>query len=100
MVGCAAICGNGSALGGGFTLGSGTTFGGGSGGWIWTGKKVTGRGGDGTGLEVGGDRVVDVIQLEKSSRSLEIAESCSLWTASGVSVMAHDRKLSAWTMRS
>ena len=83
MVGYAAIHGNGSTLGGGSTLGidnnlgSGTTFGGVSEDWIWTGKTGKGRGGYGTGSGVGGDRVVDGIQLEKRSRILDMAESCS-----------------------
>ena len=77
MVGCAAMRGNGSTLGGGFTLGSGTTLGGGSGGWNWTGKTGTGRGKYGTGSGVGGDRIVDGIQSENRSRSLDMAESCS-----------------------
>ena len=83
MVVCAAIRGNGSNLGGGSTLGSGTklgsrtTLGGGNGSWYWTGKWWTGRGGTGTGSGVGGDRIVDGIQLEKRQRSLEMAESCS-----------------------
>ena len=106
MVGYAAIRGNWSTLGGGFTLGSGTTLksgttrGGGSGGWPWTGKTVTGRGGDGTESGVGGYRLVDGIQLEKRSRILDMTESCLWWTALGSFVMAHDRKLSAWNMRS
>ena len=63
MVGCAAIRGNGSTHGGGFTLGSGTTLGGGRGGWPWTDKTGTGRGGDRNGSGVGGNRVVDRIHL-------------------------------------
>ena len=59
----------------------------------------TGRGGDGNRSGVGVDRVMDIIQLEKSLRILEMAESYLWWTALGASVMAHDKKLSAWTMR-
>ena len=91
MVGCAA----GSILGGGFTLGSGTTLLGGRRGWPCTGRMGTGRGRDGTGSGVGGDRVVDGIQLDKRSRILEMAESCSWWKAEGMCFMAHNRKLSA-----
>ena len=40
------------------------------------------------------------IQLYKRLRSLEMTEICSWWTALGASVMAHDIKLRAWTMRS
>ena len=100
MVECVAMRGNGSTLGGGLTLGSGTTFGGDSKGGLWTGKTGTGRGGDGNRSGVGGDRVVDRIQLEKRSQILEMAESCLWWKALGTSVMAHYRKLSTWTMRS
>ena len=100
MVGCAARRGNWLTLGGGFTLGSGTTLVGVSGVWPWTGKIGTGRVGDGTGSVVVVDRVVDGIQLEKRSRSLKMAEICLWRTSSGASLMAHNRKLSAWTMRS
>ena len=83
MVGCAAILVNGSTLGGGSTLGNFTKLGSvtiigyGRGSWSWTVKSGTGRGRTGTGSGVGGDRVVDVIQLEKISRSLEMTKSCS-----------------------
>ena len=79
MMVCAAIRGNGFTLGGGFTIGigttlvSGTTLVGGIGGWPCTGKMGTGRGGDGTGSVVGGDRFVYGIQLEKRSWSLDMA---------------------------
>ena len=73
------ILGYGSTLGSGNTLGSGTNLGGGSGGWTWTGKMGTGRGKYGTGSGVGGDRVVNGIQLEKISWSLEMANSCLWW---------------------
>ena len=59
-----------------------------------------GRGKDATGSGVGGDRVVDGIELEKRSRSLKMAESCSWWTEVGISFISYDRKLIAWTMRS
>ena len=42
---------------------------------------------------------MDVFQLEKISWSLEMAESCSWWMASGASEMAQDRKLRACRMR-
>ena len=44
--------------------------------------------------------VVDVIQLDKRSQSLEMYKSCLWWAALGASLMAQDRKLSAWNMRS
>ena len=59
-----------------------------------------GRGKYGTESGVGGDRVVDGIQLEKRSRRLEMDESCSWWTEAEIFVMAHDRNLSKWTMQS
>ena len=61
---------------------------------------MTGRDKDGTGSGVGGDRFVDGIQLEKRSRRLDMAKSCSWWTEEGTSFMAHDIKLIPWTMRS
>ena len=41
---------------------------------------------------VGGGIVLDVLQLEKISWSLEMAESCSWWMASGAFEMAQERK--------
>ena len=99
-------CASRSIIRGGFTLvirttlGSGTTLGGGGGGWHWKVRTGTGRGRDETSSEVGGDRVVYGIQLEKSSRRLEMAKSCLWWMAAGTSFMAHERNLSTWTMRS
>ena len=52
------------------------------------------------GPGLGGDRVVDGIQLEKRSRRREMAESCLWWTEAGTYFTEHARKLSAWTMRS
>ena len=71
MVGCAAgsILGGGFTLGSGNTLGSGTTIGGGRGRWPCTGRMGRRRGRDGNVSGVGGDRVLDKIQLEKRSRS-------------------------------
>ena len=40
------------------------------------------------------------IQLLKRSRSLEMAVSCSWWMLAGEYLTAHERKFSAWTMRS
>ena len=47
---------------------------------------------------VGGVRFLDVFQLEKILRSLDMAESCSWWMASGASEIAQERKLRAFTM--
>ena len=92
--------GSGATLGIGATLGGGTTLGSGGGSWYWTDKASMGRTGSGTRLGVGGVRVVDVFQLEKISRSLDMAESCSWWMASGASEMAQERNLRACKMRS
>ena len=58
------------------------------------------RSGAGTRLGVGGVRVVDVLKLEDISWSLDMAESCSWWMASGASEMAQERKLRACKMQS
>ena len=94
------MLGGGFTLGSGTTLRSGTTLGGVSGVWNWTGKTGKVGCGDETGSGVGGDRFMDGIQLYKRLRSLDMTDICSWWTALGASVMAHDRKLRAWTMRS
>ena len=103
---------SGSTLGSGATLESGstngsavtlcgvTTLGVGRGSWYWTVKASMRQDGEGGQLGVGGVRVVDVFQLDKISRSLEMAESCSWWMAAGASKMAQERKLIACTMRS
>ena len=54
----------------------------------------------GTGDFAGGVMVGLGIQLEKISRSFEMAVSCSWWMAAGASLIAQERKLRVWTMRS
>ena len=54
----------------------------------------------GTGDMAGGVMVGLGIQLVKMSRRFEMAVSCSWWVAAGVSLIAQERKLRAWTMRS
>ena len=57
---------------------------------------VTGR----TGDMDGGVMVGFGIQLVKMLRSFEMAVSCSWWMAVGTSLIAQERKLRAWAMRS
>ena len=54
----------------------------------------------GTGDMVGGVMVGLGIQLVKMSRNFEMAVSCSWWMAAGESLIAQERNLRAWTMRS
>ena len=53
----------------------------------------------GTGDLDGGVMVGLGIQLEKMSRSFEMAVSCLWLMAAGASLVAQERKLRAWTMR-
>ena len=66
------------------------------------GQAKRGQGGVkyGTGYGVGAYGVVDGNQLEKISRSLEMAKICLWWTEAGPYYMTNGRELSAWTMRS
>ena len=54
----------------------------------------------GTGDMDGGVMVGLRIQLVKMSRSFEMAVSCSWWMAVGASLIAQERKLRVWRMRS
>ena len=58
------------------------------------------RAGSGTLSGVVRVRVVDVLQLEKISWRLDMAESCSWWLDSGASEMEQEKKLRACTMQS
>ena len=92
-----------TTLGGGFTLGGGPTLVGG----VRLGVESTlegwadiGRGMIGGGTKGGISEPVSGFQAPKKYRSLEIT-SCWLWCAvAGASLMAHERKLRAWTMHS
>ena len=59
---------------------------------------AVGTGTVGEGLGGGVDAVLG-IQFVKRSRSFEIAVSCLWWMVAGASLMAHQRKFRAWTMR-
>ena len=54
----------------------------------------------GTGNVAGGVMVGLGIQLEKMLQSFEMAVSCLWWMEVGASLVAQERKLRAWTMRS
>ena len=97
--GCSLGIGDGSTLGGGTTLdGDGCSIGIGDGSTL--GGGTTFGGGVAVGLADGSTSTVLVLQWEKRSRSLEIADSCLWWIVVEASLMAQDRKLRACTILS
>ena len=67
--------------------------------WVAVGSGRAQRMIVGGGEGVGGCRVFVGIQLLKISRSFEMAVSCLWWMLAGASLISHDRKFRAWTMR-